>query len=41
MVQSGVVLGILIVSFPLALAVERALLGGMIRVMGRAREGRE
>lgn len=40
MVQSGVVLGILIVSFGLALGVERVLLGGIIRVMGRPRAWR-
>ncbi len=37
MAQSGVVMGILIVSFGLALMVERALLGGLIRIMGRPR----
>ena len=41
MVQTGVVVGIFIVSFGLALGVERALLGGMVRVMGRARDERE
>ena len=40
MAQSGVVIGILIVSFGLALMVERALLGGLIRVIGRPRDGR-
>ena len=41
MAQSVVVVGILVVSFGFALMVERALLGGLIRVMGRPRDGWE
>ena len=39
MAQSGLVIGILIISFSFALLLERLLLGGIVRAMGRAHGG--